>query len=141
MYTDGTSLTAKEMLASFHSWAVCRGLNLDGLRPQAGLINYDYAGWRFGNIMLVGDAAGLASGLTGEGMYPAIVSGEAAARSILEPGYQAGDLRMLIRKQQIHRQILAISGKNAVVCSLALELLALGLRFSVIPFSKLEMAD
>jgi geranylgeranyl reductase family protein len=141
IYTDGRQLSTGEMLKRLQQWATGQGINLHGLKPQAGRINYDYQGWRFGNKILVGDAAGLASGLTGEGIYPAIVSGEAAAYSILNPEYRAVNLLQLIRKQQIHRQILAISGKNPFVCSLVMELLAIGLRASLIAFSKLEMAD
>jgi geranylgeranyl reductase len=91
--------------------------------------------------MLVGDAAGLASGLTGEGMYPAIVSGETAAHSIVDPSYRANSLNRLISKQQNHRQLLKISGRSDSICTLVMELLILGLRTSIIPFNRLEMAD
>lgn len=141
IYTDGTALHPKEMVQRLLNWAVGYGINLRGLKPRAGLINYDYQGWRFGNKMLIGDAAGLASGLTGEGMYPAIVSGEAAARSIIDPFDQAEDLNRLIRKQQNHRQILKISGRNSTICTMTMEMLTLGLRTGAIPFTKLAMAD
>lgn len=39
-----------------------------------------------GSVYLVGDAAGTASALSGEGIYGALVLGEEVARSILEPG-------------------------------------------------------
>lgn len=141
IYTDGTYLQAKEMLNRLHNWAAGHGIALTGLRPRAGLINYGYQGWRFGNKMLVGDAAGLASGLTGEGMYPAIVSGETAAHSIVDPSYRANSLNRLISKQQNHRQLLKISGRSDSICTLVMELLILGLRTSIIPFNRLEMAD
>ncbi len=141
VYTDGSSLTANQMLNNFHFWADIQGINLEGLKPRAGLINFDYRGWRFGHIMLVGDAAGLASGLTGEGMYPALISGVAAAETIINPFHTTDKLNRLIRKQQKHRQILSISGKNKMFCSLTMETLAMGLRSGLIPVSKLEMAD
>jgi geranylgeranyl reductase family protein len=141
IYTDGTVLHPKEMLQGLHDWAAGHGINLTGLKPRAGLINYDYQGWRFGNKMLIGDAAGLASGLTGEGMYPAIVSGEAAARAIIDPLAKVEDLNRLIRKQQTHRHISRISSKNAPICTMTMELLTMGLRTGAIPINKLEMAD
>ena len=141
IYTDGTAMLAKEMLHRLHSWAAGHGITFTGLRPKAGLINYGYQGWRFGNKMLIGDAAGLASGLTGEGMYPAIVSGETAARSIIDPNSKADSLNRLIRKQQNHRQLLKISGRSDRVCTITMEMLILGLRTAVIPFNRLEMAD
>jgi len=141
IYTDGTSLHPKEMLHRLHNWAVGYGINLSGQRPRAGLINYDYQGWRFGNKMLIGDAAGLASGLTGEGIYPALVSGEAAARAIIDPSDRAEALGRIIRKQKNHRQILKISGRNAPICTMTMEMLTLGLRTGTIPINALEMAD
>lgn len=141
IYTDGASMPAKSMQAGLHQWSQTNNISLQGVRPRAGLINFDYRGWRFGNILLAGDAAGLASGLTGEGMYPAIVSGEAAARTIIDPLHKAAALNRLVRNQRRHRQVLAISRKNHLFCSLIMELLTLGLRTGIIPFSKLEMAD
>ena len=65
--------------------------------------------------MLIGDAAGLASGLTGEGMYSALVSGETAARVILNPEYDCHELQLLIKKQQKHRRIVEFSAKHTLV--------------------------
>jgi len=42
-------------------------------------------------IMLVGDAAGLAEKLLGEGIYNAVVSGKFAAKAIIEGGESLGD--------------------------------------------------
>ena len=111
------------------------------MKPQAGLINFDYRGWRFGNKMLIGDAAGLASGLTGEGMYSALVSGETAARVILDPEYDCHALQQLIKKQQKHQQIVEISAKHTLVNIALMEILILALRSRLLPFSMLEMAD
>jgi geranylgeranyl reductase len=67
----------------FELWLEKNKIDLTGAKFEAGVINYDYRGYRFGNIFLAGDAAGLASGLTGEGIYPAIISGKQIAREIL----------------------------------------------------------
>lgn len=131
----------RQMLANLNSWTAARNIPTEGLKPRAGLINYDYRGWRFGNIMLIGDAAGLASGLTGEGMYPALVSGETAARVILDQDHDCSELQRLVAKQQKHRRIVEFSAKNRFVNITTMELLVLALRIGLIPFSMLEMAD
>ena len=131
----------KKMLAGLIGWARHRKIPVDGLKPKAGLINFDYRGWRFGNKMLIGDAAGLASGLTGEGMYSALVSGETAAEVILNPEFDCRELRQLIRKQQKHRRIVELSATNKLINVGLMEILILALRTGLIPFSMLEMAD
>ena len=131
----------KQMLCNLIRWTELRKITVTGLKPKAGLINFDYRGWRFNNIMLIGDAAGLASGLTGEGMYPAIVSGETAARVIINPDYDCSELQRLIQKQQKHRRIVEFSAKNRFVNIATMEILVLALRLGLVPFSMLEMAD
>jgi geranylgeranyl reductase len=131
----------REMLKKLKEWSARQGISVVGLKPKAGLIIYDYRGWRFGNTFLVGDAAGLASGLTGEGMYPALVSGETAAQAIINPDYNCRELNRLISKQQKHQRILNFSAKNKFINIITMELLILALRIGLIPFSMLEMAD
>jgi len=131
----------RQMLTSLKRWADIQKIPVNGLKPKAGLINFDYRGWRFDNIMLIGDAAGLASGLTGEGMYPALVSGETAARLIINPDYDCEKLRRLITKQQRHQRIVEFSAKNRLVNIVTMEILVLALRMGLIPFSMLEMTD
>lgn len=131
----------KKMLANLVQWAKQQKITVNGIKPKAGLINFDYRGWRFGNKMLIGDAAGLSSGLTGEGMYSALVSAETAARVILDPEYDCHALRQLIKKQQKHQQIVEISAKHKFSNIALIETLVLALRIGIIPFSMLEMAD
>jgi geranylgeranyl reductase family protein len=69
-------------------WCARSGINIEGASEQSWPINYDYRGWKFGNIFLAGDAAGLASGLTGEGIPAAVASGRMVARRIIEPAYR-----------------------------------------------------
>ena len=131
----------KQMLHSLVRWADDQKISLAGLKPRAGLINFDYRGWRFNNIMLIGDAAGLASGLTGEGMYPALVSGETAAKIIINPDYDCSELQRIITKQKYHQRIVELSAKSRFVNIATMEILILALRMGLIPFSMLEMAD
>ena len=141
IYGVKPSNNPKKMLANLRQWAKQQKISLDGLKPKAGLINFDYKGWRFGNKMLIGDAAGLSSGLTGEGMYSALVSGEAAARVILDQEYECRELQLLITKQKKHQRIVEFSAKNKLLNITLMEILILALRTGIIPFSMLEMAD
>lgn len=117
-------------------WAETRGFNLEGVPPQAELINFDYRGFQFNNNWLVGDAAGLASGLTGEGIHPAIVSGEAVARRIIDPAYPADEIKRLIAKQKKHQKIVDLSGGNTTLCTLLMETLLFMFRLRIINFQK-----
>lgn len=141
VYGHKRELSPRQMLANLHIWAEKKSINLKGLKARSALINFDYQGWKFGRIYLVGDAAGLASGLTGEGINPAIVSGEAAARAIINPQHSAAELARLISKQEKHQRILRISGKNTIAGKIIIELLVLGLRAGFIPIRAIEMAD
>jgi geranylgeranyl reductase len=131
----------KNMLAGLIFWAKLQKIPIAGLKPRAGLINFDYQGWRFDNKMLIGDAAGLASGLTGEGMYPAIVSGETAARVIINPDFDCSDLHRLLIKQQKHRRIVEFTAKHELLNIATMEMLILALRIGLLPFSMLELSD
>ncbi len=70
---------------------------------EGATIEIEFAGLDFPNdVHLVGDAAGLPSGLTAEGIYPALVSGEECARRILEPGFRSPKTRAWLRIKRLH---------------------------------------
>jgi geranylgeranyl reductase family protein len=117
-------------------WAESKGFHLDEVPAQAELINFDYRGFEFGRVWLVGDAAGLASGLTGEGIYPAIVSGEAAARKIIDPKDPAAEVARMVGKQRRHQRIVDLASGNAAFCTLLMETLVVLLRLRLINFQK-----
>ena len=127
------------LLNSLHQWAAGHGHELKSRQPQAALINFDFRGWRFNNRFLIGDAAGLASGLTGEGIYSAIVSGEEVARTILDPGYESKKMDQLIKKHQQHAHVLDLASGGKLAGKLILEAMVFCLRTGLIPFSALEM--
>jgi flavin-dependent dehydrogenase len=139
-YTVRPGLSPKTLNHCLREWARQRGIDLGLGRLQAAMINFDYRGWRFGNIFLVGDAAGLASGLTGEGIYPAIISGETVAATIIDSHFQAVKLKRLIRKQQRHRRLVALLG-SGLACRLGIEAFVFALRTRLIRFNALEMGD
>lgn len=140
-YGDIKNLPVQVLKKRLLSWAEIQGFRLNPAAIRAGLVNFDYRGVRFDRTWLVGDAAGLASGLTGEGIYPALVSGQAVARMILDPRYSAPELTGLAVKQRRHRQFIALAGKQHRFCSLLMEALAVLLRLKILDFHALEMAE
>lgn len=140
-YGDVNNLSARTLKKRLLRWAENHGFSLNPDAIRAGFVNFDYRGVRFGSTWLVGDAAGLASGLTGEGIYPAMISGQAVARMILDPGYAAAELAGLVKKHRQHRQIVALAGKHHILCSLMREMLVVFLRLKILDFHELEMAE
>ncbi|MBU0483491.1 MAG: NAD(P)/FAD-dependent oxidoreductase [Proteobacteria bacterium] len=138
-YAYSQAIKPATLLKNFNQWAQKRGINLDKLRPKAALINFDYRGWRFNNIFLVGDAAGLASGYTGEGIFPAIISGETVARCIMDPEYDITKLKRLIRRHQAHSLFVRLTSSNRLLCKIVTETLIAALKTKIIHFSALEM--
>jgi len=139
-YVDRRTMPARQLQDNLRAWATDRGLDLSGVKPEAFLINFDFQGWRFGRTFLVGDAAGLASGLTGEGIYPAMLSGKTVAMTIINDQYRDAGFTNLLKSQQRHRQLVELTGTSRVICRLVMESLVLGLRWRIINFSALEMA-
>ena len=117
-----------------------KGFQLNGIRPEAEQICYDYQGWNFGNVFLVGDAAGLASPLTGEGIFPAFISAEAAAGTIIDKKSVPVALNRLIMKHRKHAFMVHLAARNKTSAFILSELAVFLLRFGIISFEKFEMA-
>ena len=79
---------AKELLSNFHLWLKKLKIDISGAKLESGVINYDYRGYQFGKIFLVGEAAGFLSGFSGGGIYQALISGEEIAKKILNKNYK-----------------------------------------------------
>ncbi len=139
-YVPQNMMPALPLKTGLIAWAETLGFPLAKEQARADFINYDYQGWRFGRIFLIGDAAGLASGLTGEGIYPAIISGEETARAIIDPDHSTAVMEELIGKHRLHSRITDWTGSSSIFNTIAGELVTLGLRCGLIKFSKLEMA-
>lgn len=79
----------------------CKQLNIDtsGLKLEAFPINLKYSGMKFKNVYLLGDAAGFASRLTGEGISQALTSARLCVLSILGKNekYESGLDKMLLQ--------------------------------------------
>jgi len=139
-FSDVDNCPPAELKKQLLFWAADQGYNLRKEQAGAALVNSDFQGCFFNNIFLIGDAAGLASPLTGEGIYPAIVSGEAVARKILDPQYRAPEIAAMVRKQKKHQKVIRLSAKHPLLCSVLMEWLVLLLRLKIIDFHTLEMA-
>ncbi len=139
-YVPRSVMPAQQLKKGLIAWAKTCGFSLEKEQARAEYINYDYQGWKFGRIFLIGDAAGLASGLTGEGIYPAIISGEEAARTILDPEHSTAVMAGLLRKHRLHSRMADWTGASPTFNVIAGEVVTLGLRYGLIKFSKLEMA-
>lgn len=140
-YAARADISPRLLQENLHAWMQKHGIERKGVKPEAAAINFDFRGYRFGNIFLVGDAAGLASGLTGEGIYPAVCSGRTVAAKILDPAADDSRLRRLIRKHSTHTRLLDICGKNRFMTTYILEFLVTALRLRLLHFNALEMGD
>lgn len=140
-YANRADMPPKVLQEKLRQWMAKHGMNTAGLKAEAATINFDYRGFHFGNRFLVGDAAGLASGLTGEGIYSAVCSGEATARTIIDPDYKDLKLARLIKKHRRHNRLLRLCGTNRQFAKIILESLVAALRIKIIHFSALEMGE
>ncbi|MFA6896773.1 MAG: NAD(P)/FAD-dependent oxidoreductase [Patescibacteria group bacterium] len=91
----------KKLRENFDAWCKER-FSLEGARFEGFTINYDYRGFEFGNVYLCGDAGGFSSGLTGEGIKPAVRSGIDVARRIQDPNYRCVNIEncLAIKKRE-----------------------------------------
>lgn len=79
------------------------GLDRGSTRYEGAAIEVEHHGFDFEpDVHLVGDAAGLPSRLTAEGIYPALISGEETARRILDPAYPRRRCRVWLRGKRVH---------------------------------------
>ncbi len=143
-YAEITMRTPLQLKKQLGKWAAQNGIALPKESFEAGIVNFDYRGVEFAKdkqkIFLAGDAAGLASGLTGEGIYPAIVSGEYIGKKILEPSWQSSEFNRLEKRHARHKKAVLYARNHPGILNFASELCCLMLRTRLLPFSAAEMA-
>jgi len=88
------------------NWCKENNLEIQGLNLEGAILNADYRGFKFNNIYLVGDAAGLVSELTGEGIYFAIASGEDVAKMIINNKHKPILINNILKIRRKHKIIL-----------------------------------
>lgn len=140
-YCDRRSLPAPQLKENLNRWATEHGYDLKKGQPKAEKISYDYRGWDFGNIFLIGEAAGITSALTGEGINSAVLTGEFLAKHILEPDKYKAISPTLLKKRQEHQDLIRKTQRSNVLKHVLPELLIAALRLKFINFNKLELTN
>ena len=106
-YFNPTAWKSKDALQILNNHMKRKGYPRDPQTYRAFPINYEYKGSQFErNIFLVGDAAGLASKLTGEGIAVAMISGREVARKIMNSHYDWKMLKLVVATKK-HQDNLA----------------------------------
>ncbi len=145
-YADAKMRSALQLKKELAAWAKERQIDLEKTgkgQLQAENINFNYQGVEFlrkQRIFLAGDAAGLASALTGEGIFPAIVSGEYVGNKIITPTWQSAEFTNMVKKHASHKKMLLYARKHPKSLGFLCELSCFLLRTKIIPFSAAEMA-
>jgi flavin-dependent dehydrogenase len=115
--SDAT-LDRARLKSGFDGFLARFGLARKDGKVQSGTIGCHYAGHRFGAVRLAGDAAGLASPLTGEGIEQALVSGREVAREIVDSSYRSAVIaRLAVRHRRTHDVL--CTGRGAYLYCLA----------------------
>lgn len=115
---DPKFIDGEKLKQNFNDWCKEIRLNPSEYKLQVAPINYDYQGIKFDNIFLIGDAAGTASGLTGEGMHPAMISGQEVAKKIVYPDYDLPKLKEIIKVKKLEEKILTLYKNNKTITKL-----------------------
>ena len=109
---------------NFDQWCIKRKYDIKNSEFQAHIINYDYQGYQFKKKFLVGDAGGFASGLTGGGMYQAMISGKDIAQKIINPKYDCPQIHHILKTKAIEEAILAALEINKTASKIGYALIA-----------------
>ena len=129
---DPRFLSAKKFRDNFQIWLKKMKIDVSNREFQAHPINFDYRGFKFRNVFLVGDAAGLSSGYTGEGMYQAMISGEEVAKTIINKKHIPTKIDDLLKVKKVHNKILHVFEKSGNLRKIEYELLVLMLKIKLI---------
>ncbi len=105
---DPGRVSHQEVKENLREWLKEKQIDPGDAPLESYPIACDYRGVRFGNVFLAGEAAGLASGFTGEGIYQSLVSGQEVARMILDPSHEPELLRQVIRYNRILERVMKV---------------------------------
>ena len=114
----------------FEKWLKKHEIKTEKLELESFPINFDYQGYEFGNKFLIGDAGGFASGLTGEGIYFAMVSGKEVARKIIDSQYDCPEISKILKiKRRQEYYLKKISFLNNIFPNLGFNIIAFFLNY------------
>lgn len=105
---DPQKVSSKKLKANFKKWLEEMEIDISNAKYESYPISYDYRGYKFDNIFLAGEAAGMASGFTGEGIYQSLVSGKTVAETILDSNHNSQEMEDVIKYNAIQERILNI---------------------------------
>ncbi len=105
---DPRYVSPQKLKVLFHNWLIENDFDISNAIYQSFPVAYDYRGYRFGNVFLAGEAAGMASGLTGEGIYAALASGEDVARLILNPDHYDEKIQSVLHNKKVQDNFLRL---------------------------------
>ncbi len=120
---DPRKVNHQKMKRKFQDWLAQKNIHPGNAKLESCPISYDYRGTKFGNIFLAGEAAGLGCGLTGEGIYQCLVSGQEVARMILDSNYTSKALKEVIKYNQVLHRVMWIFRATGPLKGLLHELL------------------
>ena len=103
---DPRIVPPQKLKEDFNQWLKENNIDVSNARYQAFPISYDYRGFKFGNVFLAGEAAGMASGFTGEGIYQSLVSGKTVAEIILDPSHKSGEMEDVLKYNRIQEKVM-----------------------------------
>lgn len=126
--TEPRYYSIKKITEGFNRWIKSMEIDTSNAKFEAFSINYDYRGHEFENIYLAGDAAGLAAGLTGGGIYQALVSGEEASMSICDKNYVSKRMARILKENKKQNDALSFLEKTKPILGLEMELFVLALK-------------
>ena len=122
---DPKLMSAKKLKENFYAWLKEKNINIENAEYHSAPISYDFRGYKFGNTFLVGEAGGFASGLTGEGIYQSLISGEVTAKTILDKEYISEEMNAVIRYNSIQLKIMNFLYKSGVFRKYIYELIVI----------------
>jgi len=99
-------LPSKDLTRNFKDWLKKNQIDISNAKYEAFILDCDYQGYQFENIFLVGDAGGFVSGLTGEGIYQALISGEEIGKIILDKNYKSEKIDELLKIKKKHNRLI-----------------------------------
>ena len=121
-------LSVKKLRENFDIWLKKNQIDISRGRYEAYTINYDYRGYKFGNIFLAGESAGLVSGLTGEGIHAALISGEETVKLILDDSYHSEKIDKIVKVINNHTKILNFLDKFGIFRNIVFGLISIPLK-------------
>lgn len=122
---DPKMMSAKKLKDNFHAWLKEKDISIKDAIYHSAPISYDYRGYKFENVFLVGEAGGFASGLTGEGIYQSLVSGEVVAKTILDKDFVSEDMNAVIKYNSIQLKIMKFLYNSGVFRKYLYELIVI----------------